>query len=430
MSTDAVIFVLLASLFVCLILNIPLAFTILISTLVVLLMDGSIPISFLTQTLFGSNDSFPLLAIPFFILAGDLMSQGGIATRLVNFFQGVFRRVPGSLGIITICASLIFAAISGSGAATVAAIGGIMIPYMIRQGYSKGYAASLAASAGALGPIIPPSIVFILYGVMAGESIGDLFIAGIIPGMLIAIALIIVNFFVFKKQKINQNANILEQDFTFLKGLNHAKWSLLAPIIILGGIYGGIVTPTEAAVLAVVYSLVIGIFVHKELKLKELPALFMKSSLTAGTVLIFISSASFFGRVLSLKQIPQAIADFMASITTDVFLTLFILNIFLLIVGMFIETIAAVVIFVPLLLPIITNVGIDPLHFGVIMCVNLSIGLVTPPFGINLFIASKTAGIPFEKTFKDIGLLIGVLVLVLLIISFVPQLSLFLPSLG
>lgn len=430
MSTLSIALIIIGVLLVCIFLNVPLAFSLFISALVLVLIDGTIPLSFVTQTLFGSTDSFPLLAIPFFILAGDLMSSGGIARKLVEFLNGMFDSIKGSLGIITIFASLIFAAISGSGAATVVAIGGIMIPYMIKNGYAPSYAASLSASAGALGPIIPPSIVFILYGVMANVSISELFIAGILPGFVIAIALVVVNYLVVKKEKFSEVAKESTSDKpSFWKGLNGAKYSLFAPVLILGGIYGGIVTPTEAAVLAAVYSLIIGVFVHKEIKIKELPEVFMKSALTSGTILIFIGTASFFGRVLSMKQIPQLIADSITGITDNPIFVLLLINIFLLIVGMFMETIAAVVIFVPLLLPIILQVGIDPVHFGVIMSVNLSLGLVTPPLGMNLFIASKVANIPFEKTFKYIFTIIGALLIVLLIISYVPQLSLFLPQL-
>lgn len=426
-----VVLMLFGILLVLVFLNVPIAIALATASLLIVIIEGSVPLTLFIQTSFSSMDSFPLIAIPFFILAGDIMSRGGMARRLVEFIQSFVGSLTGSLGVITIMASFIFAAISGSGAATVASIGAILIPYMLKNGYAPSYAAAISASSGALGPIIPPSIVFILYAIMANTSISDLFIAGIVPGILIAIALLIVNYIICKKEGFGAGRVEIDpkEKVGFWKALNEAKWALIAPVLILGGIYGGIVTPTEAAVVAVVYSLIICVFFYKEISPKDFVDIFVKSAHTSGSILIFVSAASFFGQILSIERIPQYLADAMADFTTNPFVILLLINIFLLVIGMFMETVAAVLIFVPLLLPIVLPLGIDPIHFGMIVTLNLSLGLITPPLGINLFIGSNIANVPFERTFKYIIPIFIALLIVLLIITYIPQITLFLPHL-
>lgn len=408
--------------FIALLMNVPVAFSLGIASVATILFYNLLPLGFVIQAFFSSGDSFPLLAVPFFILAGDIMMQGGISTRLIDFCKTMMGTKRGGLGVITVFASMIFASISGSGPATVAAIGGILIPAMIDEGYDEGYACSLGASAGALGPIIPPSIAFVMYGVIAQVSITDLFIAGIAPGLLMTIALIIFVKVTSKKHKfgvIREKATKKEK----LKALKEAIWALMVPVIILGGIYGGIFTPTESAVVACVYGIIVGIFVYKEIKIKDLPNIFAKSALTSGTVLVLIGCATAFGRILALQQIPTMIATAILSVTSNKIIILLLINVLLFITGMFMETLAAIVILAPLMLSIVTPLGISPLHFGMIMVLNLVIGQCTPPVGVNLYVAARVGNIKLEKMFKWLIPMIGVLLIVQMLITYIPAFS-------
>lgn len=412
---------------VCLLFNLPIVIAIGVSTLVLIFMEPTFPEQVITQTLFSAAGSFPLLAIPFFILGGEIMSNGGMAKRIINLVQSIVGSFTGSIGIITILASAIFAAITGSGPATVAIIGGIMIPYMMQNNYDPRYAVSISASSGSLGPIIPPSIIFIVYGIVANVSIGDMFIAGVVPGILIVISLLILNYFISKREGYKESES--RERKSFWRELNNAKWAIPTPFLILGGIYGGVVTPTEAAIILVVYTSIVCVFIYQEIGWKKYYEILVKTVATSGGIMIFVGFATLFGKYLSIKQIPQTLAMQISEFTTNPIIILLIINIFLLIVGMFMETVAAILIFVPLLLPIATTIGVDPIHFGIIVCLNLSIGMITPPFGVNLFIGSKIAGIGFEKTFKFLKWTLATLIIVLLIVTYVPEISLFLVGL-
>ncbi|MGF6376053.1 C4-dicarboxylate transporter DctM subunit [Clostridiales Family XIII bacterium PM5-7] len=415
---------------VMLFLNVPIMIALGVSSVGYCMFLSGAPMSMITNVYFTSLDSFTLIAIPFFMLAGDLMMKGGISKRLINLCRALIGGLTGSLGAVTIVASMIFAAVAGSGTATVACIGGITVPEMIKEKYDKGYACAMAATAGALGPIIPPSVAMILYGVACQVSITGMFLGGIIPGFLMAVGLIALNTVLAKKHnwglsKDSKEIEIPPIGVAFKEGI----WALMVPVIILGGIYGGIVTPTEAAVIACDYALIIGLFVYKEYKIKDIPGIIKGTVETTGTVMLLVACASALGKLLTIESIPVQLAEALVSISSNKIIILLIINVFLLFVGMFMETYAAIILLAPVLLPTVQAIGVDPLHFGLIMVVNLTIGLCTPPVGVNLFVASRIGGAPMEKMFKWLLPCLAVLLVVLLLVTFIPAVSMFLPNL-
>ncbi len=408
-----------------LLLSVPIGISIGLSTLVTIALIDILPVSFLAKEFVTSVDSFPLMAVPFFILAGEIMGKGGISHRLVNVATSIVGNKTGGLAIAGIITSLFFAAISGSGPATVAAVGGMMIPAMVDHGYDKRFATAVIASAGALGVIIPPSIPMVIYGVIGSASIGDLFISGVIPGVLVAFGLMVWSYIYAKKMGYTGT----DEKMSIKKigeSLYDAKWALLIPIIILGGIYGGIFTPTEAAVVAVVYSFMAGIFLYREIKLQDLPRLFADGALTTATILIIVGAATAFGRLLTIEEIPTQVADIMLSITDERIILVFLIITLLLIVGCFMDTLAAIIILTPILLPIAINLNFDPIHFGIIMVTSLAIGFITPPLGVNLFVSSGISGLSISVLSRAIVPFFIAMVITLLIITFIPQLSLIL----
>ncbi|OIJ14043.1 C4-dicarboxylate ABC transporter permease [Anaerobacillus arseniciselenatis] len=410
-----------------LLLSVPIGIAIGVATLVTIIYSGSMPLEFLAQGLVTSVDSFPLMAVPFFILAGEIMSKGGVSERLFRVANTLVGHRTGGFAIATILTCMFFAAISGSGPATVAAIGGIMIPAMVRQGYDKKFATAVVCAAGSLGVIIPPSIPMVIYGVVGSQSIGNMFIAGIFPGIIVAAGLIIWTYIYSRKKGYRGMEKSTFKDF--IKAFWEAKWALLVPIIILGGIYGGVFTPTEAAVVAVVYGLIAGLVLYRELKIKDLPKVFIDSALTTSTVLIIVGAATAFGRLLTVEQIPRQVADAMLSISENPIIIILLITLLLLIVGCFMDTLAAIIILTPILLPVAVNLGIDPIHFGIIMVVNLAIGFITPPLGVNLFVGSGISGLSIEAISKAIMPFFVAMIVTLLFITFVPQISLYLLSL-
>lgn len=412
-----------------LLLSVPIGIALGLSTLVTILYSGSLPIPFLMKELVTAVDSFPIMAVPFFILAGEIMGKGGISERLFNFANALVGNKTGGFAIATIVTCMFFAAISGSGPATVAAIGGIMIPAMVKQGYDKRFATAVVAAAGSIGVIIPPSIPMVIYGVVGSVSIGDMFIAGIIPGLLVGLSLIIWTY-IYSKKKGYKGTNEETSLKSIMTSFWDAKWALLIPVIILGGIYGGIFTPTEAAVIAVVYGLIAGTLLYKELKLKDLPKILIDSSLTTATILIIVGSATAFGRLLTIEQIPNEVASMMLAISENPLIIIILITFLLLIVGAFMDTLAAIIILTPILLPIGISLGYDPVHFGIIMVVNLAIGFITPPLGVNLFVGSGISGLSIEELSKAVVPFFVAMLISLLLITFIPQISLYLVSLS
>ncbi|MDN4609176.1 TRAP transporter large permease [Sporosarcina highlanderae] len=415
-------------LFLLLFLGVPVAFAISGATIIIVYFFTDIPMEVTAQRMFASLNSFPLLAIPLFILAGKLMENGGISKRLIDLATAFVGHTAGGYAAVAVLASMFFGALSGSSAATVAAIGAILIPAMIQKGYKPRFAAGTLAVSGELSAIIPPSIPMILYGVVTGTSIGSLFIAGILPGIMLGLSLIL---FVFVVSKIKGYGGDIEKTTwrVKFKAIYNSFFAILMPFIILGGIYGGYFTPTEAAAIAVVYALIIGLFVYRELEFKSLIKVFGESAITTSVIMVIISAAGVFSWFLTRNMVPQKAATFITEFTESPIVFLLMVNLLLLIVGMFFEASAAILILAPIFLPIAVLFGIDPIHFGMIMIVNLAIGMVTPPVGVNLFISCKIANLSLEEVTKGVLPFLVLLIINLLIISFVPSLSTWLPGL-
>lgn len=408
-------------------LRIPIAIILGIGSILILVFGSDINLTIVIQRIFSSTDSFTLLAIPFFMLAGEIMTVGGISKRLVDLFTSLIGSFKSGLGAASITAATFFAALSGSNAATVAAVGSVMTEDMHKNGYPKPYIAALIAAGGVTGSIIPPSVLLILYGATTGTSIGDLFIAGLIPGILISLTLIILNAFLVRKYPIQK----VEWQGTrnVLQAFKRSVWGLIMPFIVLGGIYTGVFTPTESAAVAVGYGLIIGLFVYKDLKFNQLPKIFLKAVYSTVLVMFIMSTAGLFGWVITSEQLPQKISLLFTEVSSNEYVFLILVNILLLIVGMFMNAAAAIAIFTAILFPAAQTFGIDPILFGIIITVNLSIGTVTPPLGVDLFVASSVTNVKLEKVIRASGIFILFLIVDLLIITFFPPLSTFLVAL-
>jgi len=413
---------------VLLLFSVPIAVSLGIASTIALLVSGKVSASYVPQGLATSIDSFPLMAVPFFILAGDLMGQGGLSHRLIKVGRMLFGRYTGGMAIIAVVTCIFFAAISGSGPATVAAVGTILLPAMAKDGYRPSFSSGLVSCAGSLGVIIPPSIPMVIYATSANVSVSKMFMAGVLPGLLIGFALIAYAWLQSRKDG-QKPGEYRPSGREMLAVLNEAKWALLVPVIILGGIYGGIFTPTEAAAVGVIYGFIVGAFVYRELDLKSLYRIFAGSALTSATIMLIVGTATIFGRALAIERVPVMLANAITSTIDQAWLLLLAINVILLIVGTFMETIAAIIILTPILLPLVTALGISPEHFGIVMIVNLAIGMVTPPVGVNLFVASRVAGLSLETVVKGAITPMLVMIVVLMIITYVPALSLALPAL-
>jgi len=382
----------------------------------------------MAQTYFDAVDSFPLMAIPLFFLAGSIMEMGGISRRLVNVAEAMIGQVRGGLGMVTILSSMFFSAISGSGPATTAAVGGVMIPAMRRRNYERNLAAAITATGGTMGVLIPPSILLILFGVSADESVTKLFIAALLPGVVIGFSLMAAVYIICRMKGIQT----VEEQFSvkrLLTSIWEGKLSLLAPIIILGGIYTGVFTPTESAVVAVIYGWFLATFIYRDLKLADtLKALDFTVNVTGKLGIIWAVSKAY-GEVMTLYQIPVVLSEYILDITKDPFLILILISLFLTFIGMWMNSIAQVIIFTPIFLPVITAVGISPIHFAIIFVVNAEVGFLTPPLGTNLFVSMEIAETDLGGVAKSVIPLLGVLFLMILVIIVFPQISLYLPDL-
>jgi len=408
-------------------LSVPVAFAIALASIFGITLFSNLPLLVVPQKMFTGLDSFPLMAVPFFILAGNLMTRGGISHRLVDFAKSLVGGMQGGLASTTVLACMIFAAISGSSVATTFAIGAILIPAMVRHGYPVAMAASLQASSAELGVIIPPSVPLILFAVSTETSITQLFVAGLGPGLLVSFALIVMVQIWCRVKGYGKNDGDDRQ--AVLPAFLHAFWALLMPVIILGGIYGGIFTPTEAAAVAVFYALVLGLFVYKEMKPSDLPELFRGAAVTSGAVMLIISAAALFSFLISLSGMPNAIGAWAEATFSSAWTFLLAINVLLFFVGMFIETAAAILVLAPILTPVAIAFGIDTVHFGIVVVVNLALGMFTPPLGGNLFAAAQVAEIPVQRLFKTLVIPVSTVVTALLIITYVPAISLFLRDL-
>ena len=408
-------------------LGIPVAIALGGSAMAYILADGGLSLTLLVQTTFAGMSSFPLLAVPLFMLAGNLMNEGGITGDLVRFARLSMGHISGGLGLATILATAIFAAISGSAVATAVALGAVMIPAMRGAGYDEEVAASVTATASCMGPIIPPSIPFIIYGVIANVSISALFLAGVVPGLLLGAVLMGYVVLVARRRNYPREARASGRDV--LSGAVRALPALLMPVVIMGGILGGIFTPTEAAGIAVVYAFLVGTFFYRRLKLARLPALLLASGVETAVVMLLLGLSEPFAWVVAVEQIPLRIMETMAQVSTSPWVFLLLVNLVLLLIGIPLETAPALTIVTPVLAPMALKMGIDPIHLGVVVCFNLVLGLITPPVGAVLFSICGIAGISLERLSRGIWTPFLLAVGVLLIVTFVPQLSTWLPSL-
>ncbi|KUO67885.1 MAG: C4-dicarboxylate ABC transporter permease [Clostridia bacterium BRH_c25] len=406
-----------------LIIGIPIAFAIAIAAVTVLI-KGDVNLLIIVQRMFAATDSFPLIAVPFFILAGDLLARGAMSQKLVTFAESLLGRVRGGLSVVSVVAGMFFAAISGSGAATTAAVGATLIPELKKRGYKEDSSTALIASAGCIGVVIPPSVPMVLYAVIADQSVTKLFKNGFLPGIMMGGVLIAISLRQAYKYNYPMGTVFSWKNVwtTFMQSI----WGLLMPLIILGGIFSGYFTPSEAAAVAVVYSMLVSMFLYRDLTLKDIGKIMLGSAKTSAVIMIIIACSGIFGWVLANWKIPEAVAQGILSISSNKYIILFLISVIILIAGIFMETSSAVILLTPVFLPLIRMLGVDLVHFGIIFTVGISIGMVTPPVAINLFVGSSITGLPIERIAKAVvPYLIGLIVMFLIYI----YLPLLIPSL-
>ncbi len=414
---------------IALIIAIPVSISLGIASVLPSIFDPSFTVGakYLIRAMFGGLDSFPLLAVPMFVLSGIIMAKGGISKKLFDVFAFFLGKFTAGMPCAVVVTCLFYGAISGSAPATVAAVGSMTIPILTSLGYDLTFSTALVAVAGGLGVIIPPSIPFIMYGMASGASVSDLFLAGIVPGLLIGLLLMLYAIVYCKKNgedRVRINAEVKKlHDMGLLGVLKESFFALLSPVIILGCIYSGVASPTEAAVISVFYALFVSFFIYKSIKLKDLWGIFVEAIKTFTPILFILAASTAFSRVLTLMQVPQTVSSFILDNFHSPVAILLVLNVFLLIVGMVMDTTPAILILTPILLPIVEAIGMDPIQFGVIMVVNLAIGFVTPPIGVNLFVASSLTDVPVMDIAKKAMTMIGLFLVALLLITFIPAIS-------
>lgn len=411
---------------VTLLMGVPVAFSIAISGVFYLLVESSVPVLVFAQRMVVGVESFTLLAIPLFLLAGALMAEGGITPRIMRLASACVGHIPGGLAVVMVLSCMLFGAISGSGVADVAAIGSIMLPAMKSQGYRPAFCAALLGCAGSLGTIIPPSIVMVVLGVSMGVSIGKLFLGGILPGILAGGALMGISYLFSVRENYPRLKRASGREI--LEALRGALLPLFTPGIIIGGIVQGIFTATEAGAVAVLYAFILSVFVYRKVTLQRFFALSCEVGRTSAVVLFIIAAASLFGWILTAEDIPQKVATVLLSLSREPWALLIFFNLLLILLGMFMETIAIILIMVPIFYPIMQQVGVDPIHFGVMVCVNLAVGANTPPLGVDLLAACKIAGIPYEDSFRYILPFVGAMIVALALIVAFPLLVTGIPN--
>lgn len=414
-------------LIVMIVIGAPIAYVIGLPVTLIILLTTQVPLKIVPQMMTAAVNSFPLMAIPFFLLAGNLMNISGVSHRIFAFAQTLVGHIPGGLGHVSVVASMIFAGMTGSAVAEAGGLGVVELDAMKKRGYDVDFSAGIIVSSATIGPIIPPSVIFVLYGVLAEVSIGALFLAGFIPGALMGLALMVRVYLIARRKRypVAPRAGVLE----VWRAFRAAFFALLMPVIIIGGMLGGIFTPTEAAVVAALYAIVLGMFVYRELTVADVWRTLHKTGLQTAAVMIITATAVVLGWVLTRSQFSQTLTEYILSVTRNPHLILLILNVFLLISGCFIEVIAALIIYTPVLAPLLKAVDIDPVHFGVVMTLNLMIGLLTPPFGMGLFVVQKVAQISFEQMCRAALPFILPLIVVLALITYIPGFCLWLPRL-
>lgn len=416
----------LGSFFVILLTGAPIATGLGLSSAIILYGMLKLPLVVVAQRMFTSVDSFSFMAVPFFMLAGAFMSSGGVTRRIVDFANSLVGALAGGLALVVAVSGMFFAALSGSSAATTAAIGTALIDEMENRGYKKSFAAAVVASGGTVGIVIPPSITMVVYGVVADASIADLFLGGFAPGILMGISMCIISWFISKKRGYKGTGTISLKNI--LRSFKDCFWALMMPVIIIGGIYGGIFTPTEAAAVAAVYGAFVGMFVYRELKLKDIPTVIFKAAVSTTMIMFVVGGANLFGWILTNAQVPHKLGIVFANLTDSPIVFLMLVNVLLLFMGTLVNASAAVVILTPILLPVALTMGINPIFFGVMMVVNLAIGCITPPVGLDLFVVSSITRIPIETVTREVMPYLLVLLADLLILTYFPDIIMFLPN--